>query len=108
MSWLEKFVRKIVREEIPKMAVTQQQFTDALARIDSATTEIAGELVALKEKIQGAGLGADVEASVLAQLQSAADRLESIEAPQPPPPPASTGGTSAGPVANVPPPVPQA
>jgi len=60
------------------MALTEQQFTEVLSRIDTATTGIANKISALQEEIKGAGLPASVEESVLAKLGTIATNLEGI------------------------------
>jgi len=57
---------------------TLEQFEAALARIDTATTNIANQLTELRDQIAGAGLPAEQEATVLTRLTSLATQLESM------------------------------
>lgn len=63
-----------------RIMATLAQFEDALNRIDEATTATAEELRSLREELTNAGLDAETEASVLARLNTAADRLEAVGA----------------------------
>jgi septal ring factor EnvC (AmiA/AmiB activator) len=61
---------------------TLQQFTDALSRIDTATTAAAQVLQDIRDKVAqleaNAGIDAQQEASVLGQLDSVANALEQM------------------------------
>lgn len=63
------------------MALTQEQFDAAFARIDSSTNRIAGEIRDLKDQIANQGLPGDVEARILATLEAKATSLEAIGKP---------------------------
>ena len=65
----------------------EQQFKDALARIEKATTDagtaataIQARIDALTEAIKNAGLPADVEATLLAQLEGVGTNAEALAA----------------------------
>jgi hypothetical protein len=79
-----------IKIKIKTIMATLQQFQAALDRIDAATTDIANDLTLLKEQITNAGLSAEVEAEVIAKLETAATKLEgigaSVENPVPPTP----------------------
>lgn len=60
------------------MALTEQQFTQVLGRIDTATTTIATKINDLREEIKGAGLPETVEQSVLDRLGNIATTLEGL------------------------------
>lgn len=62
---------------------TQEQFNQALNRIDEATNNIAADLRGLKDVIAGSGLPGNVEDEVLARLESAASKLEEVAADTP-------------------------
>lgn len=70
----------------------QEQFDAVITRIDAATTAIADQLRDLKEQLTNAGLSAEVEAAVLARLETSATQLEAVgkdpENPVPEIPPA--------------------
>lgn len=82
---------KLIQKQNQKIMATIEQFESALSRIDTATTNIANQLRDLKDQIANQGLSADVEASVLGRLETAATQLEavgqSVENPVPPTPP---------------------
>lgn len=69
---------KIINQKTDKIMATQEQFESALTRIDAATTAIADQLRDLRDQITNAGLSAEVEASVLARLETAATQLEAV------------------------------
>lgn len=71
------FISRILKNQKQIMA-TQAQFETALNRIDAATTATAEKLRELAAQIEGAGLSAEVESSVLARLETAASQLEAI------------------------------
>jgi hypothetical protein len=79
---------KLINKQNVKIMATIEQFESALSRIDTATTNIANQLRDLKDQIANQGLSADVEANVLARLETAATQLEavgtSVENPVPP------------------------
>jgi septal ring factor EnvC (AmiA/AmiB activator) len=63
------------------------QFEAALTRIDAATTKIADQLRDLRDQIANQGLPSDVEATVLARLETAATQLEAVgQSPENPAP----------------------
>lgn len=78
-----------------KIENMEQQFRDALARIGAATDNIAADIRGIKQKLEGAGLPAETEAALLAELEAAAAKLEGIasETPEaePAPDPAPEG-----------------
>lgn len=86
---------KSIHNKTTSIMATIEQFETALARIDTATTNIADELRALKEQIAGQGLSAEVEANVLARLEAKAQQLEdmsqTVENPVPEVPPNGEG-----------------
>jgi hypothetical protein len=65
-----------------------ERFETVLSEIDTATTEIAAELTALRDQLAAGGLTPEQEAEVLTKLEAAATRLKGIaadpEAPVPP------------------------
>lgn len=63
--------------------VTETQFQEVVTRIDNATNAIAEQLRQIKEELANAGLSAEVEASVFAQLESAATKLEAVGKTEP-------------------------
>jgi hypothetical protein len=76
-----------------KIMATIQEFQQALADINSATTNIADDIARLTDQLATGGLSADEEAQVLTELRTAADRLRSVadvtpEAPEGEEPPA--------------------
>ena len=87
---------KLIYKQNQKIMATIEQFESALNRIDTATTSIANQLRDLKDQISNQGLSADVEANVLARLETAATQLEavgkSVENPVPEPTPADQPG----------------
>jgi hypothetical protein len=50
----------------------------ALASIDASTNRIANDLTELKEKVIGGGLPAELEAQIVAGLEAAANKLQSV------------------------------
>src|SRR5688572_2070198 len=72
-----------------------EQFESAVSRIDTATNNIANQLRDLKDELANQGLPADVEATVLSRLETAATQLEqvgaSVENPVPEPQPGGPG-----------------
>lgn len=85
---------KSINTKITKIMATEQQFLDILARIDTATTNIAEDIRGLKDQIANQGLPADVEANILSTLEAKAAQLESIAADTENPVPGDTGGTT--------------
>ena len=77
---LSFFVQLFIIFKLNRIMETQEKFQSVLSRIDTATNGIAGQLIALKEQIRGGGLSAEVENSILGQLDSAAGKLEGIGA----------------------------
>jgi hypothetical protein len=79
---------KFLNKQNVKIMADIQQFEAALNRIDTATTNIAQQLRDLKDQIANGGLSAEVEATVLGRLETAATQLEavgqSVENPVPP------------------------
>lgn len=59
---------------------TEQEFNDILARIDTATTNIAEDIRGLKDQISNQGLPQDVEERVKSLLEAKAVQLEGIAA----------------------------
>jgi hypothetical protein len=82
-----ELLNKIIKQNT-KMAATVEQFESALDRIDTATTNIANQLRALKDQIANQGLPAELETRVLTRLETSANQLEavgqSVENPVPP------------------------
>lgn len=76
-----------LKEKLQLIMATIEDFSAVLARIDTATNQIAADLKALKDQIAGAGLSAAVEADVLAQLDAKAKALEAIGKSTAPPTP---------------------
>ena len=72
-----ELLNKIIKQNT-KMAASIEQFESALARIDTATTNIAVQLRDLKDQIANQGLSADVESQVLSRLETAATQLEAV------------------------------
>ena len=70
---------------------TIAQYTEALNRIDTATTRIGADITTLLGRITGGGLTEAEEAQVLADIGTRAAALEaiadSVENPVPPLPP---------------------
>jgi hypothetical protein len=60
------------------MALTEQQFNEVFARIDTATNNIAARITKLEEDIKGLGLAAEVEARLLARTEGMATTLEAL------------------------------
>ena len=61
----------------------KEQFEGALAVINDETNRIAAKLEELAGIVAGAGMSAEDEATVLGELQAAADRLKGVGAPAP-------------------------
>lgn len=55
-----------------------EKFSEVLARIDAATTQIATNIRALKDKIAGQGLSPEAEAQILSALEAEATKLEGM------------------------------
>lgn len=64
-----------------KIMAKLEDFQTQLSRVDAATNKIAEDLQKLKDQIAGSGMDAETEASVLAQLDAAATKLEGIGKP---------------------------
>jgi len=60
------------------MSISEQQFTEVLGRIDTATSTIATKITSLQDEIKGAGLPETVEQSVLSKLGNIATTLEGL------------------------------
>lgn len=95
----------IIKNQITIMS-NEEQFRQALARVESATTAggvaataIQARIDALVAAIQNAGLPADVEASLLAQTEGLAGNAEALAA--------ALTAMGVDPVAPVPVPVPE-
>lgn len=69
------------------MAVTQAM-RDLLARLDSATNQIAAKLDKLADQIEAGGMSAEDEAAAAAELHATATRLEALGADETDPIPA--------------------
>lgn len=86
---LDKVLEQLLihTQKLNQIMATEQQFKDALARIEKATTDagtavtaIGARIAALEEAIKNAGLSPEVEASLLAQIEGAAPNLEALAA----------------------------
>lgn len=71
--------------KIETIMATQEQFAAALSRIDAATTKAATgvtaigvRITALEDAIKNAGLPAEVEATLLAQVEGVAGSTEAL------------------------------
>ncbi len=64
---------------------TELGFKQVITEIDDATNAIAATLEELKKKIADGGLSQATEDSVLATLQTSADKLKGIASPAPTP-----------------------
>lgn len=69
--------------KIKQLMADVAQFQAVIDRIDGATNNIAGDLRTIKEQLEGAGLSAELEAEILAKLDSAATKLEAVAAETP-------------------------
>jgi dissimilatory sulfite reductase (desulfoviridin) alpha/beta subunit len=69
-----------IREGIAILMASQEEFDTVLQRIDSATTNIAGDLTALRDLVATMGLNAEQETAIVTALSAAADKLEGIAA----------------------------
>ena len=78
---LYKRLSEIIRELEKIKVATQQAFSEVLTAINDSTNQIAATLDGLKKKIEGAGMDSATEDAVLAQLQTASDKLKGIAAP---------------------------
>lgn len=86
---LDKVLEQLLinNQKLNKIMASQEQFTAALARIEAATTAagtavtaIGARITALEEAIKNAGLPADVEAALLAQLEGTGTNIEALAA----------------------------
>lgn len=69
----------IIKKQNQKlMALTEQQFDEVFAKIDTNTTRIADRIRALEEAVKAEGLSAEAEARILAKTSGIADALEAI------------------------------
>lgn len=70
---------ELTRRRINQMA-TKEEFDAVVQKFNEATNEIAARIKALEGTITGAGLSAEAEASVLAELNAVADGLKALGA----------------------------
>lgn len=72
----------LIKQNTEIMA-TQEQFNEVISRIGAAMENVAADIRSIKEQLSGAGLPAEVEDSILTQLEGIATRAESIAAETP-------------------------
>jgi septal ring factor EnvC (AmiA/AmiB activator) len=76
-----------INQKLEEIMANQQDFQNALARVEAATTAgaatataIKDRITALEDAIRNAGLSADQEANLLAQIEGVATNAEALAA----------------------------
>jgi hypothetical protein len=80
-QWLEDLFEQALKPinlKLEAIMATQAEFTAAFERLNTATSNIAAVLNALRDQIAGLGLDATVEADILNKLGAAAGALEAM------------------------------
>lgn len=86
---LDKVLEQLLihSQKLNQIMANEQQFKDALARVEKATTDggvavtaIGARITALEEAIKNAGLSAETEAALLAQLEGVGGNAEALAA----------------------------
>jgi len=70
---------ELTRRRLKQMA-TKEEFDALVQKFNDATNDIAARITALQGQITGAGLSAEAEANVLAELNAVADGLKALGA----------------------------
>lgn len=78
MTAYSLYLSLINSHKLNNIMASQEEFESVLARIDTATNDIAEDIRNLKGQIEGQGLPRDVENRVLDSLNATAEKLEGI------------------------------